>query len=598
MKNKNNMQNRLFLSYLFFLILIISFITFVTYNISRNIIIENVGQSRAEVLSRTADNINSLTYSITLAVSLHSFNDELDKILSRPLSDDPYEQLITKRKTNQMFEFFLDAFEKLDLSYYTVIYGYNQFFFSTIETSLGKLDYNILADRSWYQDVIDNNGKILWVSTYNDRDFLNEDRNVFTAARLLKHLKTNEPLGVLYLNIDESVLYKTYEKSLNQTNEIYILDNLNRIVSSEHKSKLGKAINFPINNKNYTQNENNNFYIQEVEGEEYLVSYNMLDQTDWKIVEITSLESLLAPIHQKMKWLFWLLVFCIIISTLYSYLIAKKITAPISLLSQTMQTVGCGDLSVRFNYPDNLSNEIKELGKGFNDMIDEINTLISIVRKEEKLKGEAEIKYLQAQINPHFLYNTLNSIRCLIVMDKKKKAETVMKKLISFLREMLNLNEVVTVADEFANMEDYISIEKYKYGNFNASFYIEDDLYSAYIPKMILQPIVENAIFHGLGQKNEKGNIKIKAEKDNGSLLIKVIDDGIGIKEDKLNEINKVLEDINQEGSEHIGLANVHQRIVFKYGEDYGLKVKSNNSLGTEVELRFPLIYTQTGGVD
>ncbi len=596
-QSKNNMQNRLFLSYLFFLIIIISFITFVTYNITRNIIIDNVGQSRAEVLSRTADNINSLTYSITLAVSLHSFNDELDKILSRPLSDDPYDRLLERRKTNEMFDFYLDAFEKLDLSYYTVIYGYNKFFFTNIETPLEKFNYDILVKCSWYKDVIENNGKILWVSTHNDKNFLNKDRNVFTAARLLKHLKTNKPLGVLYLNVDESVLYNTYKKSLDQTNEIYILDNLNRIVSSEYKSKLGKAIDFPFNNKNYIKKGNNNFYIQEVEDREYLVSYNILDQTGWKIVEITSLKSLLAPIHQKMKWFFWLLILCIILSTFFSYLIAKKITAPINVLSRTMQTVGTGDLTVRFNYPGSLSNEIKELGKGFNDMIDEINQLISSVKREEKLKSEAEVKYLQTQINPHFLYNTLNSIRCLIVMDKKKEAEAIMKKLISFLREMLNLNEKITVADEFNNMEDYISIEKYKYGDFSVSFYIQDDLYSAYIPKMILQPIVENAIFHGLGQKNEKGIIRIEALKDNDNLLIKVIDNGVGIQEDKLLEINNTLDDSNQGSSEHIGLANVHQRIIFKYGVGYGLKIKSQISVGTEVEQRLPLTYTQMGGL-
>jgi two-component system sensor histidine kinase YesM len=235
-------------------------------------------------------------------------------------------------------------------------------------------------------------------------------------------------------------------------------------------------------------------------------------------------------------------------------------------------------------------DEIGELARDFNTMIARIKELVRRNAEEQEQKRKSELMALQNQITPHFLYNTLDSV---IWMAEGREHESVVK-MVSALARLLRLSisrgeELVTIRDEVAHINNYLTIQKMRYRDkLDYSIEVDDAIQDLYTPKVILQPLVENAIYHGIKNKEEGGRVIICGTATDDSVLLSVRDDGVGMAEEQMRNI--LVDDIPTRRRQRVGVRNVHERIQLYFGPSYGLRFRSPTGEGTVVEIHLPVV--------
>lgn len=270
-------------------------------------------------------------------------------------------------------------------------------------------------------------------------------------------------------------------------------------------------------------------------------------------------------------------------------MVNRSVVNPLTHLSQLMEEVRKGDLTVRTNIDQ--KDEIGQLSEGFNQMVAQLDKNILQIQEEEKQKRQLEVRVLQAQINPHFIRNTLNTVRW---MAELKKASGISRAITSFIKLMdysfRDRNDLVTVETEILYLHEYIYLQRLRYQNrFQVEIQVEEHLKSVQVLRLLLQPIVENSILHGLEEKKGFGTLEIRFHREEDMLLIDVRDDGVGMTEAKMEEVFAGTVH-RAKGGSHIGVTNVLERIKLHYGESYGLTIFSVPDEGTLVQLRLPLL--------
>ena len=282
------------------------------------------------------------------------------------------------------------------------------------------------------------------------------------------------------------------------------------------------------------------------------------------------------------------------LSFLMQHWLERVITRPVEALQKRIETVGSGnfapDRTVEWN------NELGDIGRGINKMSGNITALMDRRLEDEKQKQDLEYRMLQNQINPHFIYNTLNSIKWMATIQHAPGIAEMVMALSRLLKSISKSNErLVPLYEEFALLNDYFTIQQYRYGGtitLDVS-YIEDESlnHSCLIPRFTLQPLVENAIFHGIEPKGSAGEVTLRVERDtsNGDVLIHLTDDGVGMTPE---QAAKALQEPGPEEAaakyRHVGMWNVHKRLQYSFGEAYGLSIESEPDIGTTVTIRLP----------
>ncbi len=286
-------------------------------------------------------------------------------------------------------------------------------------------------------------------------------------------------------------------------------------------------------------------------------------------------------------FLFWLLLAVLAFVLLITLYMSAKISQPIKRLEKSMQLVERGNFDIHI--PIRRDDEVGRLSRRFNLMVNRIRELMNQNIYEQEAKRKSELEVLQSQIHPHFLYNTLNSVVRMAGTGKNEDVITMITSLSRFFRISLSRGErFIPVADELEHIRHYLIIQKMRYKN---KFEFEIDAEEAALPyrtlKLVLQPLVENAIYHGIEPSVDQGLIRIRAGIEEGKLMLRVEDNGIGIPPAKLKTLLTETSLGNDEGT-GIGLRNVHERIRLNYGEEYGLHIESEREEGTTVTVRLP----------
>lgn len=282
----------------------------------------------------------------------------------------------------------------------------------------------------------------------------------------------------------------------------------------------------------------------------------------------------------------------IIVSFVVAWYISGSVSNPVKNLRRMTKIVSTGNFDERI--VDVNSDEIAELGCSFNIMTVKIKELLEErIEKQKKLKN-AEFKVLQAQINPHFLYNTLDTIIWMAETGHNDKVILLVRELSNFFRKSISKGrDVITVREEVEHVSSYLSILKVRYRDtLDYSVEVMDSIAEFNIPKFTLQPLVENALYHGIKNIRGNGNIIVRGSRINEQeMLFEVLDNGIGMDVDKLEAVIKSLDIEHRENSDSssFGISNVHQRIQLYYGNNYGLKIKSKVKKGTEVYITIPI---------
>jgi two-component system sensor histidine kinase YesM len=298
-------------------------------------------------------------------------------------------------------------------------------------------------------------------------------------------------------------------------------------------------------------------------------------------------KQIMAPMLGIRKWIIVMLITCtglIIIFTLLTY---NNLLLPIYKLIAAMSEVKSGNLKVRISEKHN--DEFGFMFMQFNSMINQIDTLINEVYMEHLKQQQAQLKFLQSQINPHFLYNCLNFIYQMVMAENTDGAAKMALFLGRYFRFATKSNkDLVMIKEELDSVDAYINIQQMRYpGKINFHLEVPDSLIDINIPRLIIQPIVENAFVHGLEPSNGPGNIWIKACCERETIKIIIEDDGIGIKPEELDAINRTLDGINQIDHGY-GLNNTHWRLKLRFGENAGINIERRLPRGTRVILKIP----------
>lgn len=273
---------------------------------------------------------------------------------------------------------------------------------------------------------------------------------------------------------------------------------------------------------------------------------------------------------------------------LLSYYIPGSITNPIKKLSELTEYVSKGNLSVRSDIKSGA--EVQMLSESFNSMIDKIEELLGQVKTEQIRLRKAEFELLQAQINPHFLYNTLGTIVWLAEAGEEKKVVSMVESLSEFFRTSLNQGkDIISIKEELQHVKSYLKIQQVRYQDIlRYEIDVSPDLYKYTIPKITIQPLVENALYHGIKNKRGKGKITIKGVKSLDYFILQIYDDGIGMNENRLQQVCYGIKHKIPEESDIYGLYNVNERIVLNFGELYGISIDSKYREGTIVNIKLP----------
>ncbi len=419
----------------------------------------------------------------------------------------------------------------------------------------------------------------------------------FTIARNIRNTKTiqsadEEVLGTLYIDVNIKALSDVVnETELRGGSEMYIVDRKEKVyVYHQDSGKINQQLG---ELEAYIPEMDQEYQYILADGMYYI--YNDIEGTDWMVIHKIpryNLENSYQEIRSNT-----ILIICIsvILLLFLYYFYSKKTNKPILQLKTAMEKVQNGELDTRVEVYSN--DEIGFLAKGMNQMTKNLQEHIKRVYIAEIRQREAEIKTLKTQIQPHYLYNTLDVIRMTAVMNDDYQTAGLLDGLSGQLKYLIGgAREIVTLRDEIENVENYFKIVRVRYENrFGLDINVNEDFLDLRVPQLILQPVVENSVKYGLRPKEESGIIAINVQVEGERLLISVMDNGLGMSQQKLREVQELLE--NKETVKHarskkasIGLKNAHDRIKLILGEEYGMEIISYEGMGTIVKFSLPVM--------
>ncbi|UQZ36770.1 hypothetical protein C2I18_26505 [Paenibacillus sp. PK3_47] len=331
--------------------------------------------------------------------------------------------------------------------------------------------------------------------------------------------------------------------------------------------------------------------------EEFVALLGSPNSQNWRLVTFVKKHDILAPVNQLRYYAIYLTLFFIFLSLVISFFLARYFDGPISSLILQMRKVQKGNLKLRIHLKR--KDEFRMLADSFNVMLDHIGELIDDKLRTEKLKKQYEFRALQAQINPHFLYNTLNSINALVDLKRTDEISKVLHALVHLLDYSMGKGEALTTVNgELQGLKHYVYLQQIRYQNkFEVNYEIDEQILDCRILKLTLQPIIENAIFHGIKEKR-RGDGKITVSgtlKTPKALQLIIEDNGTGIAPERLAALLEVSDSPASSGDmlpnySSLGLRNVHERLQLQFGDAYGLRIESQEGLGTRIFITLPVV--------
>lgn len=443
-------------------------------------------------------------------------------------------------------------------------------------------------------EIIRLKGGYLWdIGTITNYD--GSVKEVFSLMRVINDMNyIPNKLAIMKINIDEQEISNLYRSEITgDKDHFFIINQERRIISAANKDNPGvlNLLSRQVAGE-IPPNTTEGYFQAMVDGEEYLITYYQLSNMQYTIINAVPLKELLKDNSIIQAAMLQVAGASFIVCVLSAFLFSKYVLKPLKKICTQMEKVENEDFDVQVNFNGN--DEIALLGRSFNMMSLKLKELINQVYRVNIKQKEAELAALHAQINPHFLYNALDTIYWMGRMERAYKTSKLTQALAKLFRLSLNSGkERILLENEIEHLENYLIIQKERYGDaIQFHMDIEDDLQRCEVLKLVLQPLVENAILHGIDKKDGRGNIHVTIKKQGDSMIYEIEDDGIGI---DIEEAHSLLQHVG-ESNRGLGIKNVNDRLKLFFGENYGIWFFRREGGGTKVLVVQPCV--KGGGSD
>ena len=444
-------------------------------------------------------------------------------------------------------------------------------------------DETILTDKSYqaidtffnvYQERVETRkGKMAWIPTQRFVSSYGNKDDAFVAARSIR--KDNKQIGIIWLFINERFFNSLYDEgALSDGSTSVIISSDGAIINVTGDGALPDSFSGIVTERQGSK-------VVDIGGERQLIVYSASSENDWVYINITPEATILMGVRDIQSIILVIITLYAAFIVLLVTVLNRNVVKPVQRLSLALSDFASGRMEVSVAMDGD--EEIRLLGKNFNNMVRKITALMEEVKAEEAAKNNARVRALSMQISPHFIYNTLNSIKWIAEMNKQENIRRMLQAMIAFLKGVSQNNDFITLQEEIGLIENYLYIQKIRYMNFDVQYEISPDTLEYVVGKLLLQPIVENAILHGIANE-QNGMIRISSALQDGALVLTVEDNGKGFDASGISEDGEDME------LGHIGLANVSERIRLEYGEEYGMEVESRVGEGTRVTMSLPVV--------
>ncbi|HTG67950.1 MAG TPA: sensor histidine kinase [Candidatus Udaeobacter sp.] len=571
------------------------------YWVSDSILKKNVRESSVQMARQTAESL-SFIFNVGIDTSDFISSDlNIQSVALQANSKPSYKESLDSRSINTLLNniVYSNSFVKIVYVLKENGRGWGSGAFSESEIK----DIRI-SDQEWVKEAKRKNGELVWQGIQYDRfsgGGVNTDL-VLPVGRVLKDINNLNPIGLVQVHLDGRSILGTIEQlKLGRTGKFFVVDSEGKVMID---SDLSAINNFVDNSELYSHIVGGD--AMEFEYTENGTPYYGVKQllsNGWMIVGTVPVHEISGQLNSLKNWILASSAVFSLLAIGIGLFIARGVTRPVQQLTRSMLLVQKGDLKVRTDIRS--SDEIGFLSKHFNKMLHEIEHLMQQVENEQSEKYHAELRAVIHRVQPHFLYNTLSTLRWLIQSNQNGRASDVLSALNHLLEaNMSKSGNMITVEEELEIVRKYLIILEIRYEKtFHLELNVEAGTEKIIIPRMLLQPVVENAIFHGIVPKNKGGTISIGICRREGDLEFLINDDGLGIGDEKLKELNDP-EAAIAKGEIGIGLRHIYDTLRLYYARNWEWSIASGPGQGTTVRILLKNVYkrqqttSRSGGED
>lgn len=575
----NNLFITMFLITVTMIITVSVTITWTTIRMSEEFFFEKFSITNAKVMDQVQESFEKFNYSVVIASNSLLQSVAIKEVLMKE-EESNIERLGSIYTMSQLMKRIEPNLASYEVG--IIVTGKNGISYATDERMYWPITDEELKNSALTRKTIENPKKLLY--QYDQRTD-KEEGNYIVASKSLMD-RSGTIYGALYISIQESEFRKFYSNYTSTGNNVFLIDKEGVIVSSNRTKLIGGKSNELLGYAGELANPSKDDYIiKPFMGKEQIILMEYLPSFDMYMFNIIDKQSAIGDLIDKRKILL-ISMGIVLIALIIVLLASRRLTNALSRLVKQIEGASEHDfdkyVSVSGTY------ETRQIGKAFNSMLDELHEYLDQLFISQKQRRNAELAALQQQINPHFLYNTLTSIKFMVNQRSKEETESVINALISLLQNTIgNVSETISVKQEVDNLKNYVLINQKRYGErIKVHYFIAPDCMDLQIPKLILQPFMENSFFHGFIQKAE-GSIHVLVWREGENLICEVVDNGDGMEVSGDSHLPSTKR--KQQFFSGIGVRNVHERIQLIYSESYGVNVSSEIGKGTKVRISLPI---------